>query len=62
VEKIRLCTPLVSSRGTVYVLYTVAEMCRIRSTVVDSAGVGVFEQEPRQDQEWIFLIGKGDRA
>jgi len=26
------------------------------------AGVIVFQQEPEQDQEWIFLIGRGRRA
>jgi len=27
-----------------------------------SAGVGVFQQEPEQDQEWIFSIGTGAGA
>jgi len=34
----------------------ITEVCRIRSTGVDSAGVGIFQQ---QDQEWKFSIGTG---
>jgi len=26
---------------------------------IESAGVGVFQHEPEQDQEWIFSIGTG---
>jgi len=26
------------------------------------AGVSIFQQEPEQDQEWIFLIGTGAEA
>jgi len=37
-------------------------VCRIRSTGVDSGRVGVFQQDPEQDQEWIFSIITGSGA
>jgi len=32
---------------------------QVESTPV---GVGIFQQEPEQDQEWIFLIGTGPES
>jgi len=39
-------------------------VCCARSRVQESipAGVGVFQQKPEQDQEWIFFIGIGAGA
>jgi len=35
------------------------EVCRIRVQESTLAGVGVFQQEPEQNQEWKFSIGTG---
>jgi len=52
VEKIRLRIPLVCR----------SEVCRFRVQESTPEGVSVFQWEPEQDQESVFLIGTGSGA